>query len=335
MKNGIVCAGCLLVALAALGGAAANGQQQMQGAVAKPSVRFVAVEKDVRLEVLDWGGTGRPLVFLAGLGDTAHVYDDFAPKFTERYHVYGITRRGFGESSKPEPTDANYSADRLGEDVMAVIEALRLDHPVLVGHSIAGEELSWVGNRYPKKVAGLIYLDAGDYYGFYDQARGNSWIDMLEVKRRLDALRAGAVYDGAYREGLEESVAQLDKDLLLEEKRFAALPAMPVPPAPSAIPLGVLFGEEKFTKVDTPAIDIVACPHNMTWMFRGPLEHDAAGQSAIKADDLKRCMAQSTAFGAAMPSVPVVRIADANHRVFVSNQDVVERAMNDFMAKLP
>jgi pimeloyl-ACP methyl ester carboxylesterase len=46
-------------------------------------------------------------------------------------------------------------------------------------------------------------------------------------------------------------------------------------------------------------------------------------------------MAQSTAFGAAMPSVPVVRIADANHRVFASNPDVVARAMNDFLAKLP
>jgi pimeloyl-ACP methyl ester carboxylesterase len=70
-------------------------------------------------------------------------------------------------------------------------------------------------------------------------------------------------------------------------------------------------------------------------MFRGPLEHDAAGQAAIKADDLERCMAQSAAFGAAMPSVPVVRIAHANHHVFVSNPEVVMRAMNDFMAKLP
>jgi pimeloyl-ACP methyl ester carboxylesterase len=310
-------------------------EAQNQSGPSKPAQQFVTVEPNVKLEVLDWGGSGRPLIFLSGLGDTAHVYDEFAPRFTAHYHVYGITRRGFGDSSKPEPTDANYSADRLGEDVVAIIDALRLDHPVLVGHSIAGEELSYVGNHDPKKVAGLIYLDAGDYYGFYDQARGNSWIDMLEVKRRLDALRAGAVYDGAYREGLEESVAQLDKDLLLEEKRIAALPAMPTPPAPPAIPLAVLFGEEKFTKVDTPAIDIVACPHDMTWMFRGPLEHDAAGQSAIKADDLKRCMAQSTAFGAAMPSVPVVRIADANHRVFASNPDVVARAMNDFLAKLP
>lgn len=41
-------------------------------------VQFVNVDNSVRLEVLDWGGTGRPLVLLAGLGFTAHVYDDFA-----------------------------------------------------------------------------------------------------------------------------------------------------------------------------------------------------------------------------------------------------------------
>ena len=41
------------------------------------TVQFVTVEKDVQLEVLDWGGTGRPVVLLAGLGNTAHVYDDF------------------------------------------------------------------------------------------------------------------------------------------------------------------------------------------------------------------------------------------------------------------
>src|ERR1700691_2564381 len=174
--------GCLSILLAALACASAREHSAASG----PSVQFVTVEPRVKLEVLDWvgpqdGSKARPLVFLSGLGDTAHVYDQFAPQFTSHHHVYGITRRGFGASSKPEPTDANYSADRLGDDVVAVIDALKLDRPVVAGHSIAGEELSWMGSRYPKKVAGLIYLDAGDYYGFYDQARGNSWIDMLEV----------------------------------------------------------------------------------------------------------------------------------------------------------
>jgi len=53
--------------------------------------RFVSVEPVVQLEVLDWGGNGRPVVFLAGY-NTAHVYDEIAPKLTDIAHVYGITR---------------------------------------------------------------------------------------------------------------------------------------------------------------------------------------------------------------------------------------------------
>ena len=44
-------------------------------------VQFVTVEQGVQLEVLDWGGSGGPLIFLAGAGDTAHCFDGFAPQF--------------------------------------------------------------------------------------------------------------------------------------------------------------------------------------------------------------------------------------------------------------
>jgi len=50
-------------------------------------VQFVTVKEGVQLEVLDWGGLGRPLIFLAGAGDTAHAFDNFAPKFTGQNHV--------------------------------------------------------------------------------------------------------------------------------------------------------------------------------------------------------------------------------------------------------
>jgi len=59
-------------------------------------IQFVNVQENVKLEVLDWGGSGRAIIFLPGLGNTAHVFDDFAPKLTGAFHVYGITRRGFG-----------------------------------------------------------------------------------------------------------------------------------------------------------------------------------------------------------------------------------------------
>jgi pimeloyl-ACP methyl ester carboxylesterase len=131
-------------------------------------VRFVEVEKGTKLEVLDWGGKGPPLVFVPGGGDSAHVFDDFAPKFTGKHHVYAITRRGAGLSTKPAPTGDAYSATRLGEDVLAVIDALKLDHPVLAGHSRGGGELSFFGSRHPDRVAGLIYLEAGYSYALYD-----------------------------------------------------------------------------------------------------------------------------------------------------------------------
>lgn len=119
------------------------------------AVRFVSVGDGVQLEVLDWGGSGRAVVLLAGGGDTAHVFDDFATKLTTHNHVYAITRRGFGASGY---ADAGNVGDRLGEDVLAVIDALKLDKPILVGHSIAGAELSWMANRYQDRVAGVVYL---------------------------------------------------------------------------------------------------------------------------------------------------------------------------------
>ena len=115
------------------------------------------VDRDVTLEVLDWGGTGRPVVLLAGLGHTAHVFDEFAPRLTALGRVYGITRRGYGKSSVPPQ---GYDADRLADDVMAVLDALKLERPLLIGHSIAGEELSSLAARHPLRARALVYLDA-------------------------------------------------------------------------------------------------------------------------------------------------------------------------------
>lgn len=123
----------------------------------KHQVTFIAVDQDVQLEVLDWGGSGRVVVLLAGSGNTAHVFDDFAPKLSDCCHVYGITRRGFGSSSHP-PT--GYDDQRLADDTLKVLDALHLDHPVLAGHSMAGGELTTIGRQHSERISGLVYLDA-------------------------------------------------------------------------------------------------------------------------------------------------------------------------------
>jgi pimeloyl-ACP methyl ester carboxylesterase len=124
-------------------------------------VEFLNVADQVRVEVLEWGGPGRPLVLLAGQGNTAHVFDELASKLNGAFHVFGITRRGFGASSRP-PTPCD--ADCLAGDVAAAIDGLKLERPMLAGHSIAGQELTSMGARHAEKVSGLIYLEAG--YGY-------------------------------------------------------------------------------------------------------------------------------------------------------------------------
>jgi len=120
-------------------------------------VQFVTVEADVRLEVLDWGGSGRSVVLLAGLGNTAHIFDGFADKLSGQYHAYGITRRGFGLSSHPND---GFDEQRLSEDVLSVLDSLRIAAPVLMGHSIAGNELTAIGTQHSERIAGLVYLDS-------------------------------------------------------------------------------------------------------------------------------------------------------------------------------
>jgi len=134
---------------------------QPQPAWVDPSphmVRLAEVEPGTSIEVLDWGGSGRPLVLLAQLGQTAHLYDDWAPKLARSYRVLGITRRGYGDSATP--SNADMSPERLGQDILAVMDALKVQRPVLVGHAFAGEEMSWVGSRHPDRLAGLVFVDA-------------------------------------------------------------------------------------------------------------------------------------------------------------------------------
>ena len=121
-------------------------------------VRFVTVDSAVKLEVLDWGGKGRPLLFV-GCYLSGHVYDDIAPKLTDQFHVYAVTRRGVGASDRPA---TGYDPERRAADVLDVIDALGMRKPILVGNSCGGGILHTLAAEHPDRLGGLVYLDAAE-----------------------------------------------------------------------------------------------------------------------------------------------------------------------------
>jgi pimeloyl-ACP methyl ester carboxylesterase len=287
--------------------------------VASHTVRFVTVDTNVRLEVLDWGGTGRPLVMLSGGGNSAHRYDRFAPKLTATYHVYGITRRGLGASSVPPLTSGNYQSDRLGADVLAVIDSLKLQRPVLVGHSFAGAELSSACSQHPERVGGLIYLDAAASYAYYDTSRGDLLIDVNDLQRTLDqlSLQIGPREQKHLTdELLGTSLPLVERDLRRLQQQLHASPDTTWPRAyefPAEMH-AFLTGAQRYTDLRCPALAFYAVP---------PDSADAADMQA-----------QATAFEKGVPGARVVRLTNATHWVWESNEPDVLREMNAFIGRL-
>lgn len=105
---------------------------------------------------LHWGGTGEPVLLLAGHGDSRHIFDDFAPGRRDKFHVFALARRGFGASSQPRN---GYDLSTMVQGISKVVDALKLERVHLVGHSIAGDEMTRFALTFPNKVGKLIYLE--------------------------------------------------------------------------------------------------------------------------------------------------------------------------------
>ncbi len=122
-----------------------------------PQVKMITLEPGVELELLDWGGQGDPIMFLAGLGNSAHVYENFAHHFVANHRVYGLTRRGYGASSQPK---YGYDIPTLALDIKRVMDHQQIERITLIGHSIAGDEMTAFATTFPDRVNRLVYLDA-------------------------------------------------------------------------------------------------------------------------------------------------------------------------------
>jgi pimeloyl-ACP methyl ester carboxylesterase len=136
-----------------------------------------------RLHWLDFGGRGEPVVLLAGLGNTAWIWSDFGPRLArEGLRVVALTRRAHGESEAPA---SGYALDTLAADVVAFLDSLAIPRAHLVGHSLAGAELTRIASRYPDRVRRLVYVDAA-----YDRAAQQRYDSLSPPPRLAPAMTA-------------------------------------------------------------------------------------------------------------------------------------------------
>lgn len=108
----------------------------------------------------DLAGKGRTVIFIHGWAHNKSVWDDQVPVFSKRYRVLRPDSRGFGASTG----FADASADPL--DLLILLEALRIDHAYIVGHSRGGGVALRFAAAYPDRVDGLVLYGAGGLADF-------------------------------------------------------------------------------------------------------------------------------------------------------------------------
>jgi len=125
----------------------------------EPTSHRIKGAHGLELHVLEWSTEGVPLVLLHGLGNEAHLWDDFVPAVAPHYHVIALDQRGHGDSDwDPE---ARYDAESMADDLEAVLDAFEIDRFVLLGFSMGGRVAMTFAGRHPERLAGLVIADIG------------------------------------------------------------------------------------------------------------------------------------------------------------------------------
>jgi non-heme chloroperoxidase len=294
-----------------------------------PSARMTRVAPGVALEVVDWGGHGSPLVFLAGGGNTAHVFDDFAPQFADSFHVIGITRRGFGASAGAPPAA---DLDTLVTDITATLDTLRLGRVILVGHSIAGEEMTRFAELHPDRCAGLVYIDAA-----YDRSN----IDSIAKAQPAGPAPRVSPADTADFESIRavyeriEGVREPDSEIRATV-RFDSADRYLGEVTPNALKARLASGSRvaRYDQVRCRALAIYAVPDSLADVVPYHAELDAAGRA--QGDSVLRFVAAVVADSrmkfARFPQNTVVDLHGSNHYVFLQRPTQVARAMRSFLS---
>jgi len=298
-------------------------------------VRWITVDSLVRLEVLDWGGSGPPLVLL-GCYLTAHVHDEFAPKLTNQFHVYGMTRRGIGASDKPT---TGYTVPRSANDVLEVLDSLNLQKSLLVGTSCAGQILTVFASQHSDRLRGLVYID-----GATDPTTPSSDPPMPDPTTLPRPIEPPAPDSSSF-EALRNS-RQRDQGFSFPEaelrQQFAANPDGSVGRSLMSLEIRRAITVDARIKPDYSRIRV---PVLAIYQAQGPFEKVAA-RYTIRNEQERAALRQEYAatramysrwqddLRAAVPTARIVELPVANPFMFLSNEADVLREIPAFAAIL-
>lgn len=116
----------------------------------------------MRSFTVDVEGQGRPVILIPGLSCSAEVWSGTVTHLNaEGFQTHALTLAGFGSTS-PIHADNQY-LQTVGDDLASYIEQNKLDHPILIGHSLGGFLVLWVAATHPNLPGKVISVDGLPY----------------------------------------------------------------------------------------------------------------------------------------------------------------------------
>src|SRR5205085_4723941 len=151
-----------------------------------------------RLHVEVEGDAAAPALMLSNsLGTNTRMWDAQAPAWSKHFRLIRYDRRGHGRSDTPK---GPYTMERLGRDVLAVLDALGLKTINWCGLSMGGMVGQWLGANAPDRVQRLVLSNTSCY--FPDKT---AWNDRLKfVREKGVAALAGPNMERWFTKGFRE-----------------------------------------------------------------------------------------------------------------------------------
>ncbi|HLU59362.1 MAG TPA: alpha/beta fold hydrolase [Pseudonocardia sp.] len=128
-----------------------------------PTPGAVTTGDGVRIAYRLDGDPDRPVLLLSNsIGADLHMWDGQVPALTEHFRLLRYDARGHGASDAPS---GPYSLDRLGRDVVELLDALGLQRVHVLGLSLGGIVAQWLGIHLPERVDRLVLSNTAAYLG--------------------------------------------------------------------------------------------------------------------------------------------------------------------------